>query len=84
MMIKEIYNVRYIMAPGCCFDIWRLSSGSSTSVMYHSTPVSFDEDKDILMTASGSVYHISSYGDVKSKVVEQIKSDIANMGFEVH
>jgi hypothetical protein len=88
--VVELYDAHYEMELGCNLDIWRLrgnainhpdfSNGHSVGP---STPVEFDEATDIMKTASGKTYKIMSYIN-KASVVDQIKKDILNKGYEVH
>jgi hypothetical protein len=84
-MMKEIFDFRYLMELRGGGDVWRPFGNTPTmGQRYLSTPVEFDEDNDILTTASGSVYKIQSYAVNREEVIAQIKKDIANGGCEVH
>lgn len=87
----ELYNARYQMQLRGGGDIWSLYGqvyghpnfppGHHTHL---SSPLTFDPETDELDTCSGSRYIIKSYEGDKQKVVDQIKTDIANGGYEVH
>ena len=85
----KIYDLRYQMELRGGGDVWRLYGkcpehpNSSHGDICPSTPTSFDEANDVLTTASGRKYKVVSYWD-RTKVVEQIKKDIANGGYDVH
>ncbi len=84
----EIYNLTYQMELRGGGDIWRLCGDcpahpTAKGYVWPSSPVSFDEVNDMLVTTSGRKYKVISYIN-KEKVVEQIKKDIANQGYEVH
>jgi hypothetical protein len=87
----ELHEVIYCMHINGGGDHWTLY-GQVTghprfpdyTYVRPSTPVEFDEATDILKTVSGSQYKLVSYGSDKTKIVEQIKKDIAAGGYEVH
>jgi hypothetical protein len=65
---------------GYCPNHPRLEPGE----LMPSTPVSFDEENETFTTLSGSTYKIVSYDGKKEEVIEQIKKDISNGGYEKH
>ncbi len=88
MIILE--KAEYAMNLGCGSDIWRLSGKvyghpnfQDGSFVFVSTPTTFNEATNEMTTASGRQYVIQSYVD-RAKVIEQIKEDIANKGYELH
>lgn len=87
----ELHNARYLMDMGFGHDVWRLHGNVVNhpnfkywSVCWPSSPVKFDEENKILTTASGREYKICSFATNEQKVIEQIKADIANQGYEIH
>ncbi len=87
----DLYEARYQMEMGCGSDSWRLYGVAighpqikDGDIVMTSSPVSFDENGDILTTASGRVYKIVSYLDSRDKTIGQIKEDIKKGGFELH
>ena len=66
---------------GIVFGHPRIADGD---ICLPSVPSDYDETNRILKTASGNEYHIASFGDDERKVVEQIRKDIKNHGFEIH
>lgn len=86
----ELHNCRYQMQLSCCGDTWRLNglcpehpSANEDGYICPSTPIHLDEENLILTTASGRKYKLSSFIN-KEDVIQQIKSDIKNNGYEVH
>lgn len=88
-MEVQIYNFRYLVEMGCGLDTWRPYGNvynhpniDPGGPVYTSTPVSLDEENLRFKTASGRAYQIMSFGDDQTKVLDQIKKDIANGGTE--
>jgi hypothetical protein len=91
MDIVNIYNFCYEMELRGGGDVWRCRGNAenhpnfpSGAVVYPSTPVMFNEEKLEFTTASGRQYRILSFGAPSDKVIEQLKKDIAEGGFEIH
>jgi hypothetical protein len=82
--MKYIENVRYAMDLGGGGDVWRIHGFVEGKPIRPSTVKSFNKEKDIFGTVSGSTYHILSYGQDKDKFFEQVEKDIKNNGYEVH
>lgn len=89
--MKILRNTHYMMDMSCGGDTWRLRGEvfnhprfSDGDIISPSTPISlspYGENDYQMKTASGSVYIIESPG---LKVLEQIRKDIENKGYEVH
>ena len=84
--ITEIFDFSYYMDMNCGYknDYWRYHGRtlSSSGLISPSRPVSFDEENLIIETFSGSLYKIMNFNGNKDKIIEQIKLDIVNRGFE--
>lgn len=88
--IIEIFDFCYRMDLGCGSDLWRYQGIVSHHPVLQggsvrpSAPVFFDEATMVLTTASGRRYRIMSFLGKQEEIVAQIRSDIANKGFEIH
>lgn len=88
-METQIQDFRYVVEMGCGLDMWRPCGHvlnhpnfPDGHFVYTSTPVELDEQNLKFTTASGRVYQIVSFSDDQTKVLDQIKKDIANKGSE--
>ena len=82
----EIWDFSYYMDMncGCKNDYWRYHGRTHkhSGLVSPSRPISFDEEKLIIQTYSGSLYEIIGFKGNKDAIIKQIKLDIANEGFE--
>lgn len=97
MNTLEIYNLCYGMELGAGGDIWRLQGDCPNHPFVKgriqpSTPINFNEENLTFTTASGRHYKIMSFAGNKlmsfagnkQEIIDQIKKDIENKGYEVH
>lgn len=85
--IKTIDRLSYRMEIRGGGDVWRLYGfvRDIGEYRYFSTPVSYDEETQVLKTISGSIYQVASFErEDNSEVLEQLKSDIERGSYEVH
>ena len=88
----QICEFSYFMEMSCGSknDCWRYRGLALNHPEYNSgyicpsPPVEFDEERCLLRTKSGNLYEIIGFFGKKEEVVNQIKKDIANGGFEYH
>lgn len=80
----EIYEVRFEVEFGCGYDTWRIFGdcpdhpvSKSGNSIKPSVPVSYNADKDVFTTKSGSVYQIMNYSMNKEKFIEEIEKCIS-------
>lgn len=91
MNVVEIYNLAYHMDMCCRGDVWRYQGEvvghpkfPDGKRCYPSAPISLNEEDLTFETKSGRHYKIMSFDGCEKKIIEQMKADIANGGFEVH
>lgn len=89
--VVHIYEVRYLMEMACGGDLWRIHGKVENhpnvapgEMIMPSSPVEYDPETKRFKTISGRVYQIESFGEPEEEFVEQIQSDIAVKGYEVH
>lgn len=83
--MKPLFKVRYRMYLQGGGDVWRICGvDESDHFKWLSTPISYDENQNILKTLSGSVYEIMSYEGNKEAFVTQITQDIEKGSYKVH
>lgn len=86
----ELHDARYLPDHVDGVEVWRLAGKVVNHpyfrdglTLFVSCPVGFSLKNSLLVTESGSEYHIKSWGDHPEEVIEQIQQSINSGGFEV-
>lgn len=86
----ELTNARYQMEFCGGGDSWRIMGDAinhpvfGDSEVQPSTPISCDKENKTFTTASGKVYHVTSFSMKEEDFWKQVEQDIDKGGYEIH